>query len=111
MKQIFQGLIAMQLQTTWQEIFEFRETHTGNIFFNSFNNNKNKKSGYKKSFKHFIWMHFTGDLMKIIVFFKIYLGTVSQAIKAMAYTIEKRRHRKEKQYGMDCSLCIISFSI
>lgn len=32
MKQIFQGLIAMQLQTTWQEIFEFRETHTGNIF-------------------------------------------------------------------------------
>lgn len=29
MKQIFQGLIAMQLQTTWQEIFEFRETHIG----------------------------------------------------------------------------------
>lgn len=29
MKQIFQGLIAMQLQTNWQEIFEFRETHIG----------------------------------------------------------------------------------
>ncbi|XP_031618892.1 protein tamozhennic isoform X1 [Contarinia nasturtii] len=53
MKQIFQGLIAMQVQTTWQEIFEFRETHT---------------------------------------------GTASQAIKAMAYTIEKRRHRKDRQY-------------
>lgn len=31
MKEIFQGLIAMQLQTTWQEIFEFRETHIGNL--------------------------------------------------------------------------------
>lgn len=31
MKQIFQGLIAMQLQTNYKEIFEFRETHIGNI--------------------------------------------------------------------------------
>lgn len=31
MKQIFQGLIANQVQTTWQEIYEFRETHTGNL--------------------------------------------------------------------------------
>ncbi|XP_055302743.1 protein tamozhennic isoform X1 [Sitodiplosis mosellana] len=53
MKQIFQGLIAMQLQTTWQEIFEFRETH---------------------------------------------IGSASQAIKSMAYAIEKRRQRKERQY-------------
>lgn len=29
MKQIFQGLVAMQMQTTWQEIYEFRETHVG----------------------------------------------------------------------------------
>lgn len=29
MKQIFQGLIANQIQTTWQEIYEFRETHSG----------------------------------------------------------------------------------
>lgn len=57
MKQIFQGLIAMQLQTTWQEIFEFRETHTGNIFFIHAIITRIKKSGYKKSFEHFIWMH------------------------------------------------------
>lgn len=31
MKQIFQGLIAMQLHTTWQEIFEFREAHIGRL--------------------------------------------------------------------------------
>lgn len=35
MKQIFQGLTAMQIQTTWQEIFEFREMHIGKM--------KNKK--------------------------------------------------------------------
>lgn len=29
MKQIFQGLVALQLHTTWQEIYEFRETHIG----------------------------------------------------------------------------------
>lgn len=28
MKQIFQGLIAMQLQTDYKEIYEFRATHT-----------------------------------------------------------------------------------
>lgn len=31
MKQIFQGLVALQLHTSWQEIFEFRETHIGNF--------------------------------------------------------------------------------
>lgn len=29
MKQIFHGLTEMQLQTTWQEIFRYRETHIG----------------------------------------------------------------------------------
>lgn len=76
MKEIFQGLIAMQLQTTWQEIYEFRETHTGKIYL--------------------FLLILLNQLDKINFYIT---GNVVQAIKAMAYAIERRRHRKEKQYG------------
>lgn len=79
MKQIFQGLIAMQLQTNYKEIFEFRETHIGNPFFSVLN-------------RHFSYKIYFILICSII-------GTASQAIKALAYAIEKRRHRKERQYG------------
>lgn len=78
MKQIFQGLIANQVQTTWQEIYEFRETHTGKLIRLLFGN-----------------IHHSYYLLNFFLF----TGTASQAIKSMLYAIEKRRQRKEKQYG------------
>lgn len=71
MKQIFQGLTTMRLQTTWQEIYKFRETHIG------------------------LWRANMISWRKEWLKFFFIAGTVPQAIAAMASAIYERNQRQK----------------